>query len=128
MKNKDRMTKKERAVAFLRLAAAGMVHEAYKKYVHPHFYHHNPFFKGDRESLLRGMEESSIRFPDKIFTVLKAVEEGDLVAVHGKVRLKPDMPEISLMHIFRFEGKLIIEEWEASQQLPEESPNENGIF
>ena len=40
----------------------------------------------------------------------------------------PDLPEIALIHIFRFEGDLIIEEWEAAQEVPKESPNENGMF
>lgn len=58
---------KEIAISFLSLASSGKVHEAYEKYVHPHFRHHNPYFKGDRESLLKGMEESAVRFPQKRF-------------------------------------------------------------
>jgi predicted SnoaL-like aldol condensation-catalyzing enzyme len=33
-----------------------------------------------------------------------------------------------VIHIFRFRDDKIIEEWEASQQVIEDSPNENGIF
>jgi len=122
------MDKKEIAISFLQLAASGNVREAYEKYVHPDFFHHNPYFAGDRESLLRGMEQSAADLPDKEFRVLRALEDGGLVAVHGRVRLKPDLPDIALMHIFRFEDKLIIEEWEVAQQVPEESPNRNGVF
>jgi hypothetical protein len=50
------------------------------------------------------------------------------VAVHGKVQLNPDLPWIALIHIFRFDGDLIIEEWEAALEPPKESPNEHGIF
>jgi len=57
--------KKEIAVSFLSLASSGRVGEAYEKYVHPDFRHHNPYFKGDRESLLKGMEESAHQFPHK---------------------------------------------------------------
>ncbi len=120
--------KKDIAVSFLRLATSGKVRQAYRKYVHPQFSHHNPYFKGDRESLLIGMEESGVAFPNKVFKAVRTLEDGDFVAVHGKVRLKPDMPEIALMHIFRFNGDLIIEEWEAAQEVPAESPNENGMF
>ena len=119
--------KKDIAVSFLQLASSGKVRQAYRKYVHPQFCHHNPYFKGDRESLLAGMEESGVEFPKKVFEAVRTLEDGDFVAVHGKVRLKPDMPEIALIHIFRFDGDLIIEEWEAAQEVPEESPNENGI-
>jgi predicted SnoaL-like aldol condensation-catalyzing enzyme len=121
-------SKKDIAVSFLQLASSGNVRQAFRKYVHPQFSHHNPYFKGDRESLLTGMEESAVQFPKKVFEVVRTLEDGDFVVVHGKVRLNPDMPEIALIHIFRFDGDLIIEEWEAAQEVPQESPNENGIF
>jgi hypothetical protein len=35
------MNKKEMAISFLRLASSGNVREAYEKYVHPDFRHHN---------------------------------------------------------------------------------------
>jgi predicted SnoaL-like aldol condensation-catalyzing enzyme len=119
---------KDIAVSFLKLASSGKVREAYQKYVHPRFFHHNPYFKGDRASLMVGMEENMAEFPDKVFEAIRVFEDGDFVIVHGKVRLKPDMPEIALMHIFRFEDGSIIEEWEAAQEVPAESPNENGMF
>jgi predicted SnoaL-like aldol condensation-catalyzing enzyme len=120
--------KKDIAVSFLQLASSGKVREAYRKYVHPEFRHHNPYFKGDRASLLAGMEESGIKFPNKVLEVVRVLEDGDYVVVHGKVRLNPDLPEIALMHIFRFGDDLIIEEWEAAQEVPNESPNESGMF
>lgn len=122
------MDKKDIVVSFLRLASSGKVREAYEKYVHPDFFHHNPYFKGDRESLLVAMEENAREFPNKVFEPLRSLEDGDFVAVHGRVRIAPDNPEIALIHIFRFEGDLIIEEWEAAQEVPEGSPNENGVF
>ena len=124
----SKMNKKDIAISFLKLASSGKVREAYDKSVHPDFRHHNPYFKGDRESLLVGMEESGKEFPNKTYETFRAIEEGDLVAVHGRVRLSPDMPEIALMHIFKFKDDLIIDEWEAAQEVPKECPNENGIF
>lgn len=121
-------SKKDLAVSFLQLASSGQARQAYRKYVHPQFRHHNPYFKGDRESLLAGMEESAVQFPEKVFEPVRTLQDGDFVVVHGKVRLNPDMPEIALIHIFRFDGDLIIEEWEAAQEGPKESPNENGMF
>ena len=122
------MTNKERAISFLRLASSGNVREAYETYVHPDFRHHNPYFPGDRASLLAGMEENAATFPQKEFEAVRALEDGGLVAVHGRVRLTPRSPWIALIHIFRFEGNLIIEEWEAGQEVPKGSPNENGVF
>ena len=55
------------------------------------------------------------------------LQNGNLVAVHGKVRLSPDS-QWSVIHIFRFEDGKIIESWEASQEALKDSPNENGVF
>ena len=121
------MNKKDIAESFLKLASSGQVREAYNKYIHPNFRHHNAYFKGDRESLLIGMEENAKQFPNKSYETLRVLEDGDLVAIHGKVTLSPES-QWSVIHIFRFEGDLIIEEWEASQQVVKESPNENGVL
>lgn len=127
LEGKISMSKKEAAESFLRLASSGKVREAFWKHVHPNFQHHNAYFKGDRETLLAGMEEDAKQFPEKTYQTLRVLEEGDLVAIHGKVTHSPES-QWSVIHIFRFQDNLIIEEWEASQSLIEESPNENGIF
>lgn len=121
------MNKKQIASNFLQLASSGKVVEAYEKYVHPKFSHHNTHFKGDRETLLVAMMESAKKFPNKSYQTLRALEDGNLVAVHGKVILSPDS-QWSVIHIFRFVDNLIIEEWEASQEMKRDSQNENGIF
>lgn len=123
----NQMTRKEIAETFLKLASSGKVREAFAWHVHSKFRHHNAYFKADRESLMRGMERSAKDSPDKSFHTLRAVEEGDLVAIHGRVVFSPEL-QWSVIHIFRFEGNLIIEEWEASQEAFPDSPNENGIF
>jgi predicted SnoaL-like aldol condensation-catalyzing enzyme len=120
------VTKKEIAVNFLKLASSGKVRESYDKYIHPRFIHHNVYFKGGRESLMNAMEENARQFPDKTYETIQALEDGDLVTVHGKVVLAPKV--YGVIHIFRFEGNKIIEEWEASQEDLKDSPNKNGLF
>lgn len=119
---------KQAAVSFLRLASSGKVREAYERHIAPNFRHHNSYFRGDAPSLRAGTEENAANFPNKSFEVQRALGEGDLVAVHSRVRLKPDMPEIAVVHIFRFEGDRIAEAWDVGQPAPAESPNENGMF
>ncbi len=87
----SKLTRKETAIAFLREASAGDVRGAYEKYVHARFRHHNPYFKGDRESLMQGMLDGAGEFPQKQFEPLRSLEDGALVAVHGRVRLKPEL-------------------------------------
>ncbi len=120
--------RKEAAVSFLKLVGGGKVREAYQAYVAPDFRHHNPYFKGDTESLAQGMEANHKEFPNKVLEILRVLEDGQFVAVHLRVRLNPDGPDIALIHIFRFEGDRIAELWEAAQHVPENSPNENGVF
>jgi predicted SnoaL-like aldol condensation-catalyzing enzyme len=121
------MTRKETAVSFLRLASSGEARKAYGQFIHPQFRHHNAYFKGDRETFLKAMEENARRFPGKTYETLRVLEDGNLVAIHGKVVLSQDS-QWSVMHIFRFEDDKIIESWEASQQVLKDSPNENGLF
>jgi len=120
------MNTKEIAVTFLNLASSGQVREAYDRFVHPEFIHHNAYFKGGRESFLTAMEENAQTFPGKTYETLRILQDGDLVAVHGKVTF----PESSwsVIHIFRFEKNMIMESWEASQEVLKDSPNENGLF
>ena len=122
------VSRKEVALSFLRLAASGKVREAYQKHVAPGFRHHNPYFRGDAESLMIGMEENAAKNPNKVLEVQRAIEEGDLVAVHSRVRMQPGEPGVALVHIFKFHGDGIVELWDLGQPVPENCPNENGMF
>jgi predicted SnoaL-like aldol condensation-catalyzing enzyme len=122
------MSPKETAIAFLRLAAAGKAREAFRSYCAPGFRHHNPYFRGDAEGLMVGMEQTAAENPERKFQVLRAVGEDDLVAVHSRVRQRPEEPGAVVVHLFRFEGNRIAELWDVGQPIPESSPNENGML
>lgn len=119
---------KENAVAFLQLVAAGKVREAYKKYISPDFSHHNPYFPGDANSLMLAMKENATQNPNKILKVKLAIQEGDTVAVHSHVKQNPDDLGGAVVHIFRFQNNHIVEMWDIGQPIPENCPNENGMF
>ena len=119
---------KEKAVSFLQLVASGKVREAYQRYISPDFCHHNPYFRGDAESLMLAMEENAAQNPNKIFEVKQAIQEGNTVAVYSHVRQNPNHLGAAVVHIFRFDDNLIVEMWDVGQPIPEDSPNEKGIF
>ena len=119
---------KEAAIEFLCLVANGKVREAFGKHISPEFRHHNPYFQGDGESLMIAMEENAGLHPDKILEIQRALQDGDLVAVHSRVRLKPNDLGLALVHIFRFKENLIVELWDIGQAAPENSPNKCGMF
>ncbi|MCM3145924.1 nuclear transport factor 2 family protein [Brevibacillus sp. MER 51] len=119
---------KENAVSFLQLVASGKVREAYQRYTSPNFRHHNPFFRGDAHSLMLAMEENAAKNPHKILEVKRAIEEGDIVAVHSHVKQNQADLGGAVVHIFRFHNDQIVELWDVGQPIPADSPNENGMF
>jgi predicted SnoaL-like aldol condensation-catalyzing enzyme len=121
-------SKKEVAITFLKLAATGKLDEAYGNYVAANFRHHNPYFAGDAESLKAGMAGAHEQFPNTTLEVQHAWEDGDRVAVHSRVSHGPDQPDISVVHMFRFEGDRIAELWDVGMEAPKDSPNKNGLF
>ncbi len=121
-------TPKEIAVDFLTRIVAGDVRGAYERHVGPGFRHHNPFFAGDADSLRRGMEEDEARNPGKILDVQAAIEDGDRVAVHSRLRRPGGQPEIAVVHLFRFEHGRIAELWDVAMVAPEQVVNANGMF
>lgn len=117
---------KDAVLSFLKLVVRGDIREAYDTYIHPEFRHHNAYYKGDRASLMAGMEENHIKFPAKKFDVKRVIEQGDTVVTHSSISLT-GMAEIAVMHMFRFQDEKIIEMWDVGQEIPKDSPNENGV-
>lgn len=124
----DNLGRKECAISFLKLVASGQVRKAYEQHIAADFRHHNPYFKCDAKSLMQGMEQNAVQFPDKVLAIQRVLEDGELVAVHSRVILKPEDRGLALVHIFRFRGKDIVELWDIGQPVPEDMPNECGMF
>ena len=74
------------------------------------------------------MEENAIKNPDKVFEVKRVIGEGNMVAVHSHVKQNQGDLGGAVVHIFRFHNALIVEFWDVGQPIPENSPNENGVF
>ncbi|WP_438824789.1 nuclear transport factor 2 family protein [Bacillus sp. JJ1532] len=128
MNMKANLSHKDQAVSFLQLVASGNVDEAYQKYIGPGFRHHNPYFRGDANSLMLAMKENADLNPNKTLEVKHAIEEGEMVTVHSHVRQNPEDLGGVVVHIFRFQNDQIVELWDVGQPIPEDSPNENGMF
>jgi predicted SnoaL-like aldol condensation-catalyzing enzyme len=118
---------KEIAKAFLQGVITGNVREVYDFYTLPNFKHHNGFFNGDRESLLQAMIQSNEMFPNKKLTIKLAVAEMPYVTLFSHVKIT-EGKEAAVVHMYRFEGDKIAELWDISQEVPQDSPNENGMF
>ena len=120
-------SRKTTAERFLQLVCSD-VERAYADLTTPGFRHHNVYFPGNAAALKKGMAENLRQFPQKKIDIKHSVEEGDRVIVMSHVRLTPDQPGYALAHMFRFEGDRIAELWDLAQEIPKDSPNENGPF
>jgi predicted SnoaL-like aldol condensation-catalyzing enzyme len=124
----SKVSHREIATLFLTLAASGKVREAYRKYVSLNFRHHNAFFVGDRESLMLAMEEDASKNPNKKLEIKLSLEDKNLVATYSHVQQDPGDLGFAVVHIFRFEDDRIVELWDVGKEIPEKSPNKNGMF
>jgi predicted SnoaL-like aldol condensation-catalyzing enzyme len=121
-------THKQAAVQFLQLVVMGSIDEAYEKYVDMQGKHHNPFFPVGFPELRKAMIENHVQFPNKQLTVKNVLGDGDLVAVHSHILLRPGETGISAVHLFRFQDNRIVEMWDCGQPIPADSPNKDGAF
>jgi len=125
----DNNTRKQAAVEFLQLVVAGRIDEAYQKYVDMQGKHHNPYYPAGFPALKEAMIKNHVQFPIKQITVKNVLGDGDLVAVHSQIILRPGEPGVVAMHLFRFYSDRIVELWDCGQPLPSDgSPNKDGVF
>jgi predicted SnoaL-like aldol condensation-catalyzing enzyme len=122
------MTNKEAATDFLRLVVAHREAEAFRRFVGPGFVHHNPFSAPDAASLQAGMEESGASMPGLSLEILHALEDGDLVAVHSRLKPAPEGPTMAVVHLFRFSDGKMAEFWDVGQPVPGTMANSLGMF
>lgn len=118
---------KELAVAFLHECAGGRAAAAFAERATSGFKHHNVWFPADGKSLAEGMDANHRNFPNKAFEIQRALEDGDLVAVHSRVVLQPGT-EVAVVHILRFEGRKVAEMWDVGLPVPQDSSNKLGAF
>lgn len=114
------------ATEFLKAVAFGDVQKGYEKHVSHHFIHHNPYFPGDRDSLMKAMEDAHHSEPNLTFEIIKSAEQDQTVFTYSRVEKKNMV--IAVSHIFRFEKEKIVEMWDLGHIIDPASPNENGMF
>ena len=124
----DNNTRKQVAVKFLRLVVVGRIDEAYEKHVDMRGKHHNPYYPAGFPALKKAMIDNHVEFPGKQIAVKNVLGDGDLVAVHSHIVLRPGETGVTVVHMFRFQGDRIIEMWDCGQSVPTDSPNKDGVF
>ena len=119
---------KRNAIAFYQMAYAGRPAEAVAAFVGDEYIQHNPLVANGTQGFIDYFEEMARDYPDKEIEFLRAVAEGDLVALHTH-QTWPGNDQYVTMDFFRFDSNgRIVEHWDAIQQIPEESANGNPMY
>ncbi len=119
---------KQNAIAFYRTAYLGDPAKAVDRYVGSEYIQHNPLVANGKQAFIDYFTEMAALYPGKAIQFVRAVAEGDLVALHTH-QTWPGNDEYVTMDFFRFDahGK-IIEHWDAIQTVPHETRNGNPMY
>jgi len=119
---------KKNAIAFYRTAYLGDPDKAVEMYVGAEYIQHNPLVGDGKQAFIDYFIEMAVQYPGKQIEFVRAVAEGDLVALHTH-QTWPGNEEYVTMDFFRFdaEGK-IIEHWDAIQEVANETKNGNPMY
>lgn len=122
---------KENAIAFYKMAYEGNPKDAVALYVGNEYIEHNPLVRDGKQPFIDYFAKMQREYPNKSIEFVRAVAEGDLVALHTHQTWQEDgqVHEYVTMDFFRFdENGKICEHWDAIQQIPSESKNNNTMY
>ena len=119
---------KQYAIAFYKTAFQGNPRKAVELYVGKEYIQHNPLVGDGKEPFIAYFERMEKEYPEKSIEFVRSVAEGDLVALHTH-QIWPGGDEYVTMDFLRFdqEGK-IVEHWDAMQEIPLRSENDNTMY
>ncbi len=124
----DLEANKQNAIAFYRTAYLGDPAKAVELYVGAQYVQHNPAVGDGKAAFIAYFKEMASAYPNKSIEFVRAVAEGDLVALHTHQEW-PGGDEYVTMDFFRFDEKgKIVEHWDAIQEVPNESKNGNSMY
>ena len=124
----DLESNKKNAIAFYRMAYLGEPSKAVEKYVGSDYIQHNPLVGDGKQPFIDYFDKMAKEYPDKKIVFVRAVAEGDLVALHTH-QTWPGNEQYVTMDFFRFDdsGK-VVEHWDSIQEVPSESKNGNTMY
>jgi predicted SnoaL-like aldol condensation-catalyzing enzyme len=124
----DLATNKQNAIDFYRMAYLGEPTRAVELYVGADYIQHNPSVGDGKQAFVDYFTEMTNKYPNKEIEFVRAVAEGDLVALHTH-QTWPGNEEYVTMDFFRFdENGKIVEHWDSIQIIPDETRNGNLMY
>jgi len=130
-------SRKDIAVDFLRLIGSGKP-KAGLRYFAPNCTTHNPYVEGGMDALTDAMVQVQEKGAEGIIEgshaefeliIRHVLAEKGLVAVHTQLcSSNPNEGGLRQVHLFRFEGDLIVEYWDITQLVAQNAPNAAAAF
>lgn len=102
-------------------------HGAADAHLGERYVQHNPTAPDGRDGFLTFAALLAERAPGLCLEIQRVVAEGDYVVTHSRLTL-PGAPDRSVMDWWRLEDGKIVEHWDAIQEVPATSANDNGMF
>lgn len=124
----DLQANKQTAIEFYRTAYYGNPEKAVERYVGDRYKQHNPEVADGKDGFVDYFKRMAEEYPKKEIQFLRAVAEGDLVALHTH-QIWPGNEQYVTMDFFRFNEKgKIVEHWDSIQMVSRETKNGNPMY
>ena len=119
---------KSNAIAFYKMAYEGNPRKAVELYIGKEYIQHNPDVESGPDGFIDYFERMQADYPEKSIEFVRAVAEGDLVALHTH-QIWPGNEQYITMDFLRFDedGK-ICEHWDSIQKIPAHNKSGNTMY
>ena len=124
----DLETNKRVVVDYYQTAFDGDPEKAVADHFGDRYVQHNPDAADGPEAFIGFVHWIRGEYPELRLEIKRVIAEGDLVATHSHLILKPGQPGRALADFFMLENGKVVEHWDVMQEVPEKSANPNGMF
>jgi predicted SnoaL-like aldol condensation-catalyzing enzyme len=118
----------EIATAFFEAIVNKKDFNAASEYIGPVYIEHDPEGKDGAAGLKHYIEFLQANFPESHVTIKRVIADGDYVIFHVHSILTPGANGDAIVDIFRLHNGKVVEHWDVTQAIPENSANSNGMF
>lgn len=122
------LSNREIVTRFVNLFCAHHVREAFMTYVAPDYIQHNPLAADGRDAAIAAIEPFFASQPNLRCEIQRILVDGNLAAVHYRLRSSPTERGAAVVDILRLENGRIVEHWDVFQPVPEHSNNPHPMF
>ena len=115
-------------VDYYTTAFGGNPEKAVAEHFGDRYIQHKPQAADGPESSSASCTGCAVSTPTCELEIKRVIAEGDLVATHSHLILKPGEPGQALADFFRLENGKVVEHWDVIQEVPQTSANPNTMF